>query len=480
MSATITDTLKLNFLQSVYEKFLNTDVAIGDSDRFYVGIGKSETWPNDSDLVVSVDASSSNERDFRLSMQSVKLVTDVTFTIPRVNWSRGSIYSSYDDERFAGKTLNPILGEYPFYALTDENNVFVCLKQGRNAQGIAVPSTVRPETNTGEPFELDDGYVWKYLYNIGSFEANRFLSSNFMPVQDVDSDTAVTPSEVNQVLVQKRSIPGQILGIVIDSGGSGYDDNNPPSLTVNGNGSSAIASCIVSGGKIVDAFIKDSAAGTFSESNMGSGYDFASIAVASGTASLRAVLPKNRLGIGHDPRIDLHCRGAMVNSKLEGNEGGDFLVDQTFRQVGLIQNPRKDSAQFDSFLGDSSFSTPTGYALKYLLLDSVAATFSSPEGEQLVGSTSLARAYIDKWDATNYKMYIHQNEETGFKSFNSGEVVTATNAAGSGTVDSAGIQGYGLLTDIDKFSGDILYIDNRASIERDAEQTEDIKIVIQL
>jgi hypothetical protein len=479
MSATITDTLKLNFLQTVYDKFLNDSVAIGDSDRFWVGIGRSETWPNDSDIVIGIDASPQKERDFRLSMQSVKLITDVTFTVPRVNWSRGSIYSPYDDKRYGGITLNPVLGEYPFYVLTDENNVFICLKQGRTEQGIAVPSTVRPETNTGEPFELDDGYVWKYLYNIGSFEANRFLSSNFMPVQNVDSDTAVTPSEVDQVLVKKRAVDGQLLGIAIDNGGSGYDDNNPPALTIQGNGSGAIASCIVSGGQIVDVFFKDSADGTFSESNLGSGYDFAGVKVASGDAVLRTILSKNRLGIGDDPRIDLHCRGAMLNSKLEGDENGDFLIDQSFRQVGLFQNLRKDSAQYLGFTGDSSYSTPTGFGLKFLLVDS-SANFVSPEGELLEGQSSLAQAYIDYWDNTNSKLYYHQNEATGFAPFTTSEIVQATNGAGSGQVDSAGIGGYGMLTDVDKFSGDLLYIDNRASIERDAEQTEDIKIVIQL
>jgi len=477
MSATITDTLKLNFLKSVYAQYENASVAIGDSDYFYIGIGRSQDWSNDSDIVVGLTASSREERDFRLSMQSVKLVTDVSFTIPRVNWSRGSIYSSYDDLRYAGQPLNPVLGEYPFYVLTDENNVFVCLKQGRNAQGIAVPSTVRPETNTGEPFELDDGYVWKYLYNIGSFEANRYLSSNFMPVQDVDSDTATTPAEVDQVLVKKRAIGGQVLGIAIDSGGSGY--TSAPTLTIEGNGTNAIATCIVSGGKIVDVFLKDSANGILDEADMGSGYDFASVKVSSGTASLRTILSKNRLGIGHDPRVDLHCRGAMINTKLTGDEGGDFLTDQTFRQVGLIQNPHKDSARYDSFIGDSSYSTPTGFALRPLLLQGGAA-FTQPEGEQIVGQSSQARAYIDWWDNTNNKMYIHQTDSTGFAAFQDAEVVQATNGAGSGTLDSVGTDGYGLLTSIDKFSGEILYIDNRASIERDDEQTEDIKIVIQL
>lgn len=477
MTASITDTLKLDFLRSVYKKYLNDSVEIGDSDRYYVAIGRSQTWPNDSDLVIGLNSGPRTEREFRHSMQSVKLVTDISFTITRNNWNRGSIYSAYDDARYADQPLNPIIGEYPFYALTDENNVFICLKQGRTAQGIAVPSTVRPELNTGAPFQTDDGYVWKYLYNIGSFEASRYLSSNFMPVQDVDSDTATTPAQTDQVEIKKRAVPGQILGIIIDSAGSGY--TAAPTLTIEGNGNSAIASCIVSGGRIVDVFMKDSAEGVIDEANMGQNYDFASVKLSSGTASLRPVISRNRFGLGHDPRIDLHCRGAMINSKLIGTETGDFLVDQSFRQVGLIENPLKDSARFDSFIGDSSFQTPSGYALGYLLVDS-SAVFTNPENEIIEGQSSLAKAYIDDWNPLTYKMRFHQTEETGFTPFTSGEVIQASNAAGSGILDSAGPSGYGMLTDIDKYSGKILYIDNRASIERDAEQTEDIKIVIQL
>jgi hypothetical protein len=33
---------------------------------------------------------------------------------------------------------------------------------------------------------------------------------------------------------------------------------------------------------------------------------------------------------------------------------------------------------------------------------------------------------------------------------------------------------------VDRLSGTILYIDNRAAIERDPAQTEDIKVIIQL
>ena len=35
-------------------------------------------------------------------------------------------------------------------------------------------------------------------------------------------------------------------------------------------------------------------------------------------------------------------------------------------------------------------------------------------------------------------------------------------------------------SDVDAFSGEVLYVDNRVPIDRDEDQTEDIKIVIDL
>lgn len=480
MSATITDTLKFSLMDKIHDDYHSLGRALGDSDYFYIAIGKSEEWPNDSDVLVPIDGSPSQERNFRLSMQSFKRINDVSFVLTRRNWSSGSIYSPYDDTNYAGRPLDTVAGRYPFYVLTDENNVYICLKQGKTSQGIAVPSSVRPEDVTGLAFETADGYVWKYLYNIGSFEANRFLSSNFMPVQNVDSDTAVTPAETNQVEIKKLSTPGQILGIAIDSAGIGY--TTAPSITINGNGQNAIASCIVSGGRIVDVFMKDSANATFSESNLGSGYSYAGISLSSGNASLRAILPNEKNGLGFDPRKDLQSRGMIFNVKTEGTENGDFFVDQSFRQVGLIKNPLRDSSSFVGFVGDSAFTSPTGISLNYLQFDS-GSSFTSPEGETITGQSSTAVAYVDKWFPTSRRMYFHQTQETGFVSFSEGEVVQASNASGSGVLDSAGVdadsRAYGI-TDIDKFSGELFYIDNRAAIVRDADQTEDIKIVIQL
>jgi len=482
MSATITDNFRISILDNIMEDFRSRGRALGDSDYYYIGIGRIQEWPGDSDIPSSISPSHYDERDFRLSVQSYKQVNSASFIVERQNWSNGSIYSAYNDKNWAGDRYNPAQGRYPFYVLTNTNDVYICLKQGRTLVGIAVPSSVVPTDTSGTPFETSDGYVWKYLYNIGSFEANRYLSSNFMPVAKVDSDYATTPAELNQVNIQKTAIPGQVLQIVIDSGGNGY--LTAPTITIYGDGDSAEASCIISGGKIVDVFMKRSPDSDFNVARMGSGYTYANVTVSSGTAKLRAVIPSNYTeGLGADPRKDLITNGIMFNIKPSGSENGTFIDNQQFRQVGLLKNPHKDSAQLIGFSGDSAFTDLSGYALRYMIVDA-GHTFSFPAATTvtITGSTSSAVAYVDDFDTTNRRLYFHQDEETGFRDFQEGENITASNGAGVGVITDHGHADarYYEYSSIDKFSGELMYVDNRAAIERDPDQTEDIKVVIQI
>ena len=74
----------------------------------------------------------------------------------------------------------------PFYVYTDEQYVYVCLEQGKNAAGQAVTSTVKP-TGTADHIMTADGYTWKFLYSIGALRESKFQASNFIPVKLVNA-----------------------------------------------------------------------------------------------------------------------------------------------------------------------------------------------------------------------------------------------------------------------------------------------------
>ena len=151
----------------------------------------------------------------------------------------------------------------------------------------------------------------------------------------------------------------------------------------------------------------------------------------------------------------------MVNIKPDGTVEDTFIVQNTFRQMGLIKNPMQTDT-----------TTPyTNTSAK--VLPSMVLVNDSPfeKGKEIVGAQSGARAYVD--DNVGAEVFYHQNLSTGFELFQIGEAVTQMGVVLTGEISDLNLKNV-----IDRSYGDVLYIENRARIRRDEEQQEDIKIVI--
>lgn len=440
MVAILTDNLKRQLIDDLVADF-------NDSASYYfIGLGRSEVW-NDSDIATTPTNNVVGVRGFQNSLQGVKQVTDISYVVPRVNWSAGTIYSAWDDNQVGYPTNG-------YYVVTGSNDVYICLQQARNAQGVVTTSTVEPTGTLTSAFTTADGYTWKYLYSISAFDANRFLAANFMPVSYIDSATSAI--EQLQKSVQDAAIPGQVSSIVVTNGGTGYV--SAPTVTIVGDGDSATATATISGGAVVKVDV----------TNRGSGYNAASVKFSTGSATARAVLSPAG-GFGADARTDLKSTAVMLNSQPSGVEGGALLIDQDFRQIGVIRNIKTDDT-------DSDFAGTAASALRKLTFQAGGTLFT--QDNYIVGGTSGAKAYIDHVDSSAGVFY-HQSETTGFKAFQSGESLTSQNLAGT-TVGGSAILDSDLPATVNKYSGSVLYIDNRSAIIRSAGETQDIKIVIQL
>ena len=446
--AIVTDTFK-----KIIGDKLKTDFD-SSGTYYFVGLGRSQIW-NDSDIATTATNSIATERDFRQNLQGVRQIADISFVVPRVNWSSGTTYSAYDDSVVGYPTPN-------FYLITTSNDVYLCVQQGRTSAGVAVSSTVQPTGTSTTLLKTADGYIWKYLYTVGAYSASRFLAGNFMPVQFIDSADSNSPaSEIVQETIQNAAINGQVIGIAITSGGSGYA--SAPAVTISGDGDSATATAIISGGVIVNIKMDSNGSGQIK----GSGYNQASISFASGAATARAILSP-KAGLGANPIIDLRSNNIMMNGRPNATETGELLINQDFRQVGILRNVKR--------MFDSDFTGGAGTALTKLRFNPGATAFTTDNF--IIGGTSLAKAYIDFADSAAGAI-IHQTEITGFRNFTVGETLSATNLAGASTTGTAVLASFDSAT-VNKYSGDLLYIDNRAAITRSAGETQDIKIVIQL
>ena len=442
------------------------DIANPDNE-YYIGISKSDTF-NEQDTVVPPVDCPFDEREFRHGLQSIKKIEGSTFVAKRVNWSSGSEYAGWDDT-----TASDIVEPWtPWYVMNDAKEVYVCLETGLNIDGTTKQSIIEPnwgvhapmspETDPNapmfnvrewwKPFETADGYIWKYSYSLRPENIYQYLSSNHIPVQKAEPDFPTGDSiEDLQTKVRDEAIGGQILRATILDAGFGH--TNIPTINIHGDGNGAVA--------VAEIDANTGAITKIKMTSYGSGYTHASFEIIGGatTSTARAVIT-SEAGLGFDPIDDLKTSSVMTNIKPDGDVGGTFITFNTFRQMGLIKNPLQvDGTPF------------TGASVK--TLPSITLVNNSPfeSGKVVTGSISGATAYVNQ--SIDKEVFYHQNESTGFKPFQVGEALVQ-----SGIVLTGDIESISLVNGIDRFSGNVMYIESRHRIRRDPEQQEDIKIVI--
>lgn len=466
MVAKITDKLKKQLVQQIFDEA--TGVKLGDSDNyFYVAVGRSQSWANDAnpDVPFPYDR---EEKLFRYNLQSLKTFSAHSFVVSMENkdWSSGSIYVGYSDAS-TGQSAN-------YYVRTDDNNVYVCIRQGKNADGSPRTSVDKPNhTDTTLLQETNDKYIWKYLYTISTADGNNFLTSNFMPVKYVDSAGATDPY-FGQYTIQNAAVPGQIVGYRVLASGSGYSTSD--TVTIVGNGTGATGHVIPDGtGGIAAVEVGDSArAGSTGFGDMalymGSGYSQANVSISGGSGGKVVPIFGPRAGLGANPIDDLRSTAIMFSVKLEIEDefanGGKFLTGNDYRQVGIWKNP----TQYGS---STLFTATSGTVAKKLRLTAIPSQIAYLNDTTVTG-TSTAQAYVDY--AKDSDIWFHQTEETGFTNFQIGDTLTLNPASTGDTLTVDTITN----PDVDPYSGEILYITNIAPIIRQPDGTEDLKVIIKL
>lgn len=428
------------------------------SDNLYLFLGKSDPWS--TSLAITTDSTAPTpldslveENDARQNMMALKKVSssDAIRIALRHTWTSGTSYVAWDDADADIYTKS-------FYVITDEFKVYKCIKAGSGA------STIKPTQTNVNPTAEGDGYIWKYMFTVYTTDAAKFLTNNYLPVKTIALAAGQTIDDLSaddqtkyQFQLDSAANAGKIYRYVVTNGGSGYSSS--PTVNVYGNGTGAAATATVSGGVITAINVT----GT----SYGSGYTNVYVTITDGTgsnATARAVLsPMN--GHGTDPVRELGAYYVGVATRLEYAEGsGDFIIDNSFRQIGLIKNPNNTDT--------TPATDTTRSALRQLKL---TGSSGFVVGDYIVGGTSGAVAFIDAYDSgTGYLKY-HQNDKTGYGTFQATEGISG-HTGGTGTVASSG----GLVAaEIDRNSGQIVFLENRAPINRSASQIEEIKVIIE-
>ena len=248
-----------------------------NNDYFHFAVGRTEAWSDDTSPELPIDNDSYVSK-FRRSMMFTQRIdsADVCFLAKRINWASGTVYDAYDDaitstnQSYSGASN---LADANFYIMTDEFKVYKCL--GNEKDGQVVSSTIKPVGTTTGTEALDDGYTWKFLFQLSASDQNKFLDADFIPVRKVSGNGS-----------QDHDINGEVDSLTITAGGTGY--TAAPEVTIAGDGTGATASASLTSGAVSG----------ISVTNAGSGYSFAlaTISPADGDSTGSGATAKVNLG----------------------------------------------------------------------------------------------------------------------------------------------------------------------------------------
>lgn len=424
-----------------------------DSDGVSYHMGISRSIPPTENASGSIF----DQENFRATLQSVKVLNNVSQVVPTVTWTSDAVYFAYDNQDSY---------QTNFYVINSLREVFLCVEQGKLSNGTARAVFDEPfasaVNNTTKSFRTSDGYMWKYLYKMSNLAYGLYRTKSYTPIKKITNTNTTIVEEIEQLSLQDSAVPGQVLSIAVDSGGLNYSSN--PTITISGNGSGARFVAEVVNNRIINVRCDSSGFGDFLH---GQGYDYAKVVVTDaqgGTgAKLRAILSP-RLGVNDDPSETLKSRALMLQTDFIGTEQDTIIANSTdFYQAGLIKGLKV-------YEGDSAFVGNTGQASKVFSLSSVTGTWIANDTfSNALGTSSGKVLYYD----TN-TLYYYQNEETGFEDFTVGENIISEEG---GTARIAAK----INPDVNAYSGEILYINTLDdAITREDAQTEDVRMVIQL
>lgn len=318
-----------------------------ENDYFYLFASRAQAWDDDALPESPVD-SQAYMQQYKRDMLFVKKIgpADTVLLTTRRDWVNGTVYDQYDDSYSSTYQANSgatNLADATFYVLTDDFNVYKCLNNNNNS-----PSTVEPTATGTETFELSDGYVWKFMYQVGAADRTKFLSAAFMPVRKVAG--AGSPAfDVN----------GEIDSISVTAGGSAY---TTATVVITGDGTGATATATIVGNAVTGITV----------TNAGRGYSFALVEITGDGTGATATAA---LGSSDTPTLQQAVETTAVSGTIDrilvtagGQDfiAGDVVVLVNGDGTGCTASATLDAA--GTITGITVTNTGSGYTFAEVTL----------------------------------------------------------------------------------------------------------------
>ena len=399
-----------------------------------------------------------------LSVGSFIKIGDETKEIVRINVAGNfltvntAFSSAYTSANLFKVDISQTQYSNKFYVRNSQDQVFKCLFNNGAAQSNTMPQiTIGGDLPENPYIETVDGYKWKYMYSIPTGLKNKFFTDKYMPV-------------LRDTIVFDNAKDGRIDIIKIVNGGTGYyagsSVNNYSVVSVTGDGTLANVSIDVVNGTIVDINIL----------NGGNNYSTATVTIEDplqqaigNTANLQAVISP-QYGHGFDPQRELGGSSVMVSVDIEGDADGNLPVQNDgtdlIRQMCLVKDVKVITGAFGTasyypmYTQISTSNPPVNFTHNEIVY--VGSSFS----------TATFSAKVVHFDDISNTLYV--NNIVGDVNNIENETIYQKDAP------SAFAKIFEVTKpDINILSGEILYIENRAKITRNGNQTESTKFVVE-
>lgn len=269
---------------------------------------------------------------------------------------------------------------------------------------------------------------------------------------DLQIDLSVGDLDTQQSNVELLATDGAISHIVVDSVGSGY--GSAPTVTITGDGSGAVATASITSGGALDKITL---------TNAGSGYTKATVTLSGGGGTggvVRAIMsPKG--GHGKDAVEELYAKNLMFYSTISTEKNQGFTLNNDYRQIGIIKNITQygSSARYRSTLGSGCFAVTGTIDTSKFSIDDVI--YKSTDTDELnpyiiVAVTTTGALLLPRNNSTPATADVMENSD--------GDQFTITAVTNPS---------------VDKYSGQLFYVDNKGAFTPTDEQTVSARTVLQ-
>ncbi len=489
MSAIVHEKLRVHHAKQFVESLVEPA-----NDVYYLFIGRPTSWPEgDSVVPTPVDTTGNTAFEHWRDIMAFRRITanDVAHVVPFHGWEANAQYVMYDH-----RTPQSTLANAAFYMMTPapERAVFKCIHDGRtNATSGASKSLAQPvvggdvTTLVSSVGDLNN-YLWKYLYTISTDDAQKFVTTSWMPVRNpVEGEV----SDAYTIFNAARSVSnGSIQSVVVDSEGTGYTGD--VTAVVTGDGTGAVIQPVISGNKMIGINV---VAG-------GQDYTWASIDIVTsntgtGATATAIISPRNSFSnttgtyyiTNHGINLveELLAKQVMLSVELDGAADGDLMIGNNYRRVGVVRNPL--------LYGTNTVATANTYRQTLELRVSPRMTefaideivWQQSANSQAYGvvvsieDNVLRLTNVNGTFVVSETVYGIGNGSANGHGVGPTTVVSAIPepfippVSASGAVATVEAITY---PEIQPFSGDILYVDQRVPITRANNQTEVIRTIL--